>query len=289
MELCYKKKKNGGRGWETEWWEKNRSIFNFLHGRNVQALISSTWNSKQRWQRWAVLYSYSSPSPATSPVFPRNSRSLLPLLFPSTPRSSRSPVKSICPSPGSSISTTVSASHSPALTVISMPSSFHFPYPPTSHAQPCHFFSHWECNSLNWSNKNRKKGIRLASSLYAQQAPFRMEVPTGREISNPAFELRPRCKISPAVPHVLASFHAHSLHTCYCYVGQVAIVREETEWQWWWFNMWRPTIFRENGRNSSVFQKHFKFMFHLALPRTLSRCLTRPPVQRASFANLNKF
>lgn len=51
----------------------------------------------------------------------------------------------------------------------------------------------------------------------------------------------------------------------------------------------RPTTFPENRRNSSVFQKHFKFMFHLALPHRLSRCLTRPPVQRASFANLNKF
>lgn len=132
--------KRWGWGWGTEWWEKNRSIFNFLHGRNVRALISSTWNSKQLWQLWAVPSSYSSPSPAASPAFPRNSRSLLPPLFPSTPHSSRNPVKSICLTPGSSISATASASHSLALTVISAPSSFHFHHLPTSHVESRYFF-----------------------------------------------------------------------------------------------------------------------------------------------------
>lgn len=114
------------------------------------------------------------------------------------------------------------------------------------------------------------------------------------------FELHFRRKICPAAPHVLTSFRAHMLHTCYCYISVRTGCHEnkkkkKTERKqsaaptWVIIQYVGPSTFQENGRNSSVFQKHFKFMFHLALPRRLSQCLTRPPVQRASFANLNKF
>lgn len=284
-------KKGGGRGWGTEWWEKNRSIFNFLHGRNVGALISSTWTSKQR-RRRAGPSSYSSPSPATSFAFLRSSRSRLPPLFPSTPRSPRCTDKSICPAPGSSVSAAASASHSPALAVISRPSSFHFPHLPTSRAPSRrHFFSFFSPPPLKVQRsklvqQDRKKGrgeIQLAKSLYAQQAPFRTGVPTAREIGNPAFwapSSMQNLPSSSARVDIFPSTHAAHLLLLYKRTDRVpwekkmhlAERKQSVAPTLVMIQYVRPSTFQENGRNSSVFQKHFKFMFHLALPRRLSQC-----------------
>lgn len=146
--------------------------------------------------------------------------------------------------------------------------------------------------------------MQLTESLYAQQAPFRTGVPAVREIGNPAFWAPSSIQISPAAPNTSIVFwFAHTVYLLLVYKCMDMVLWHkrnhrirQREWKLWRgadfgcdliyesVHIWRE--WKKPICISKAFQIHVP---SLSLSLSVSQCLTRPRVQWASFANLNKF